>query len=219
MFMADSARAAGTAREANIDAGLHLNLTAPFTAANCPAQLKEHQRKVVGYLRLHSMARIFYHPGLKKSFEYVTAAQFDEYERLFGQRTRRVDGHHHQHLCANVLFGDLLPSGTVARRNFTFFPGEKSGLNRFYRAVLDRRLARRHSIVDYLFALPPLEAGRLDRIFSVAQRSVVELETHPEVPNEYAFLMGEEMCRRSGEVNLKRFDSTFEAANAQGGRC
>src|SRR6266478_3108081 len=50
VFMEDSVRAAAMARESGIDAGLHLNLTTPFSARNCPARLQEHQREVAGYL-------------------------------------------------------------------------------------------------------------------------------------------------------------------------
>ena len=44
-----------------------------------------------------------YHPGLASSFEYVVKAQLEEYERLYGAPANRVDGHHHMHLCANVV--------------------------------------------------------------------------------------------------------------------
>jgi hypothetical protein len=93
------------------------------------------------------------------------------------------------HLCANVLLGELMPEGTLARRNFSFAPGEKSWINRFYRKSVDRQLKRRHRLVDYLFSLAPVEpADRLQRIVSLARHAVVELETHPVNPDEYRFL-------------------------------
>src|ERR1700726_637756 len=56
-FMEDSERAAGLAREHGVDAGLHLNFTSPFNAANCPARLLEHQRLVGKYLARNPLSR------------------------------------------------------------------------------------------------------------------------------------------------------------------
>jgi hypothetical protein len=196
VFMSDSERAAQLAREHGIDAGLHLNLTLPFSDPACPANLKERQRKLVAFLTRHAMARVVFHPGLTNTFEYVVTSQLEEFGRLYGGSPQRIDGHHHVHLCANVLLGGLLPKGTLVRRNFSFLPGEKSLANRLYRKAIDNRLARRHQLVDFLFPLAPLEPrARLDRIVSVAQKNIVEVETHPVNPDEYRFLTGEEVVR------------------------
>jgi chitin disaccharide deacetylase len=121
--------------------------------------------------------------------------------RLYGAEPRRIDGHHHMHLCSNVVLGKLLPAGAVARRNFSFGPGEKSFANRLYRKAMDRVLGRRHVMADFLFALPPLEPpGRLRRIFSLARDFAVEVATHPVNPDEYRFLAGGEIFRRAGDV-------------------
>jgi predicted glycoside hydrolase/deacetylase ChbG (UPF0249 family) len=190
VFMEDSERAAAEARQHSVDAGLHLNFTTPFTAANCPSRLAEEQRRVTAYLRSHRLAQLVFNPALTRSFEYVVSAQIDEFRRLYGTDPRRLDGHHHMHLCANVLYQGLLPQGTVVRRNFSFQPGEKSVFNRTYRRFVDGRLARRHRLADFLFSLAPLEPqGRLQRIFSLADEHVIEVETHPVVPDEYEFLM------------------------------
>jgi hypothetical protein len=144
-----------------------------------------------------------YHQGLANSFDYVVAAQLEEFHRIYGEKPRRVDGHHHMHLCANVLFAGLLPSGTMVRRNFSFQPGEKSGVNRLYRGFIDRILARRHRLTDFLFSLPPLEpATRLEQIFSAARHAVVEVETHPVNPEEYHFLMGSQILRWTNGLHL-----------------
>jgi chitin disaccharide deacetylase len=200
VFMADSERAAAIARSSGIDAGLHLNFTEPFSASNCPPPLIERQRELKRCLGWHPLARILYYPGLARSLEYVVAAQTDEYRRLYGADPQRIDGHHHLHLCTNVLLDELLPAGTLVRRNFSFQPGEKSLINRLYRKRMDRRLARRHQLVDYLFALPPLEPERLKRIFGLAGGHTVELETHPVNPVEYSFLTEGEIIRQLGEV-------------------
>jgi hypothetical protein len=202
VFMEDSERAAGLAKQSGIDAGLHLNFTTPLSAANCPTRLLERQREIADHLLRHPLARVVYHPGLAHSFEYVVAAQLNEFCRLYGRPPARIDGHHHQHLCGNVLFAGLMPHGTIVRRNFFFQTGEKSFFNRFYRRFIDRLLARRHPLVDFLFLLPPIEPDRLRYICSLASRYVVELETHPVKPNEYRFLAGGEISRYLGEVRI-----------------
>ena len=196
VFMEDSERAAAMAREQGVDAGLHLNFTTPFSSPDCPAQLVERQRKLAAYLRRHPLARVIFHPGLADSFEYVVRAQREEFRRLYGAEPERLDGHHHMHLCANVLLGRLLPAETIVRRNFSFLPGEKSFVNRFYRKLQDRRLSRRHRLADFLFSLAPLEPPeRLQRIFSLAREFVVEVETHPVNLEEYRFLTRGEILR------------------------
>jgi hypothetical protein len=203
VFMEDSERAAALALEHGVDAGLHLNFTEAFTAPGGRHDLVERHRRVVAYLRRHRLAQLVFNPGLMRSFEYVVAAQLDEYRRLFGAAPARLDGHHHMHLCANVLLQELLPAGARVRRNFSFRSGEKSALNRAYRRFVDGRLARRHRLTDYLFPLPPLEpADRLQRIFSLARTHVVELETHPVNPDEYGFLTGGALGQWIGGLSL-----------------
>jgi hypothetical protein len=144
-----------------------------------------------------------FHPGLASSFEYLVAAQRGEFCRLYGTEPVRLDGHHHMHLCSNVLLGRLLPSGTMVRRNFSFQPGEKSIGNRLYRNVVDRILTRRHQLTDYFFSLPPLvPPGRLERIFSLANEFTIELETHPVMGGEYSFLMGKEFLRLTANIRI-----------------
>src|SRR5271165_2675476 len=203
VFMEDSARAAAIARERGIDAGLHLNLTTPFSSQNCPAPLMERQGELGRHLSRHRLSQLVFYPSLVRSFEYVVSAQIDEFCRLYGVAPGRLDGHHHMHLCANVLLGRLLPTGTVTRRNFSFQPGEKSFGNRFYRKVVDRMLARRHGLTDFFFSLAPLEPpGRLKRIFRLARQCVVEVETHPFNLEEYRFLAGGEIFRWSGDCPI-----------------
>jgi hypothetical protein len=203
VFMEDSDRAAAIALEQGVNAGLHFNFTSPFTSSGCPRPVADRQAELATYLRRHRLAQVMYHPGLTATFSYVVAAQLDEYRRLYGKNPDRVDGHHHMHLCANVLLGDLLPHGTLVRRNFSFQPGEKGMVNRLYRATVDRILKRHHRTVDLFFSLPPLQpSSRLERIFSLARRFAVELETHPAHPDEHQFLAGGEIFRWTGDIPI-----------------
>ena len=203
VFMEDSVRAADLAQEANVDAGLHLNFTTTFSAKGCSESLLRHHQKVVSYLTRSRFAQVVFHPGLARSFAYVASAQLDEFRRLYRKDPERVDGHHHMHLCANVLYANLLPAHTIARRNFTFQPGEKGIYNRLYRRFTDGVLARRHTLVDCFFSLPPFEpASRLQAIFSLARTFVVEVETHPEKIEEYRFLTGGEFFAQAGDLKV-----------------
>jgi YdjC-like protein len=192
VFMEDSERAAAIACEHEIDSGLHLNFTSQFSASGTSSKLSDHQRRLSKYLLQHRFCQTIFQPGLIRSFEYVVRAQRDEFARLYGKEPERIDGHHHMHLCANVLLGRLLPSGTIIRRNFSFLPGEKSFANRCYRQTIDWVLARRHRLTDFFFSIQPLSrTSRLQRIFDLSRRYVVEVETHPQDPAEHMFLAGD----------------------------
>jgi hypothetical protein len=205
MFMQDSERAAEIAREKGIDAGLHLNFTTEFSGPHTPARLREHQQRIARHLKRNRFSAVLFHPGLVRSFEYIVATQREEFCRLFGSEPRRMDGHHHMHLCSNVLLQRLLPAGTVVRRNFSFQPGEKGFYNRAYRKTVDGILARRHRLTDLFFSLPPLSpASRIERMFSLADTLAVEVETHPVNPEEYRFLTEGAILRLAGDRPISR---------------
>jgi len=204
VFMKDSERAAAIARERGIDAGLHLNFTARFSAPDCPRRLMDRQGELAMHFRRHHhISRIVFHPGLVRSFEYVVAAQREEFCRLYGAEPERLDGHHHVHLCSNVLLGGLLPPGTIVRRNFSFRPGEKSWYNRLYRQVVDHMLARSHRLTHFFFSLDPIdEPGRLQRIFALARVFTVEVATHPFNSEDYQFLTRGDIFRLAEDLPL-----------------
>lgn len=213
-FMEDSERAADLALQHDVDAGLHLNFTTPFSAPRVSSRFSEHHARVARFLIRSRLSQVVYHPGLAGSFEYVVAAQLDEFRRIYGAEPGRVDGHHHMHLCANVLFAGLLPAGTVARRNFSFQAGEKGRVNRFYRRAIDRILATRHRLADFFFSLAPVEpVDRLQRIGLLARHAVVELETHPVNRDEYRFLTSGEMFK----INDLKIAQNFSVPAHPGG--
>jgi predicted glycoside hydrolase/deacetylase ChbG (UPF0249 family) len=204
VFMEDSERAAHLAREHEVDAGLHLNFTQPFTGTGCNAHMREHQNRLARFLTSHRLAPIVYRPDLAASFEYIVRTQIEEYERLYGEQPRRIDGHHHMHLCANVIRQKLMPVGVIIRRNFTFVAERKGFLNRLYRGWQDRQLAQYYRTTDYFFDLIPMEPDRLAKIFELAARANIEIETHAYRDDEYEFLSGEEFWKLLNGVQVSR---------------
>ncbi len=189
VFMEDSERAAEIARERNVDTGLHLNLTTPFSGTGMSSRLQEQQGRVTKHLRRHRLAPAIYHPGVAKAFEYVVKSQLEEYEKRYGKPAERVDGHHHMHLSANVLYAGLLPRGIMVRRNFSFGAADKGFANRMYRRFVDKRIASQYRITDFFYSLPPMDVpGRLEKIFALGREHRVEVETHPINRDEHKFL-------------------------------
>jgi hypothetical protein len=74
--------------------------------------------------------------------------------------------------------------------------------------MVDGLIARRHRVVDFFFAANPLTPlARLERVFALARRYVVELETHPIQSDEYDFLNGGVMFECLEGVQLGGFPS------------
>ena len=193
VFMEDSERAAALAKELAIDVGLHLNLSQPFMTGAPTAELSERHRRITAFLTSNKYALVLYNPLLRSCFEYVYTAQVQEFYRLYGRKPSHVDGHHHKHLCANMLFDQVIPAGERVRRNFHYWSGQKGVLNRTYRKAVDRLLARRYRITEYLFSLSEcLAGGHLDRVFPLARTTTVELMAHPVNEKERAYLLSEE---------------------------
>lgn len=206
VFMADSDRAAALAREAGMDVGLHLNFDAPFTGGSCPENVRRRHQPVCRWLRSGKYAQLIYNPFLREHFRHLYGAQVGEFERLYGRHPSHIDGHHHMHLCANMLLGNVIPTFEKVRRSFSFWPGEKSGLNRAYRRWVDRRLSRRHRTTGYFFSLGQcLRTHRLPRVAGLAKASSVELMTHPEQPEEFAWLMSDHCPALSQPLELRSY--------------
>lgn len=202
VFMQDSARAAELARAAGIDVGLHLNLTEPFSASVADADLVRCHARVREYLTARRYASLVYNPSLRKEFQYVFDAQLQEFMRQYGSAPSHIDGHHHQHLCTNILLGKVIPAGHKLRRGFYFWPGEKSIANRAVRSLMNRLLTRRYRSTDYFFALSQCtRTGRMLRVTQLAQNHSVELMTHPANEAERRLLLSDDHLRRIGGLH------------------
>ncbi len=208
VFMQDSERAAALALEHGLDVGLHLNFSQPFTAAPQASMLADRQDRVCRFINSSKYAFLLYHPALRRDFAGTYAAQLEEFHRLYGKAPSHVDGHHHKHLCSNVLLGDVIPAGEKVRRNFFFWPEEKSRLNRAYRGATDRLLSRRYRLTDYFFALSQcLNGDRLAKVLDLAKHHAVEVMTHPANPQEREYLMSDRFLEQLDLVERGTYSS------------
>jgi chitin disaccharide deacetylase len=192
VYMDDSIRSAKIAMDEGIDVGLHLNLTQKFSN-KVPMALRQNHDQIISFLTFHKFSGLIYNPFLKTAFQAVYQAQFDEFIRLYGRNPSHIDGHHHQHLCANLLVDKIIPKGRKVRRNFYFWPGEKGIANRTYRLLVDRWLKERYLTTDFFFALSQcFQNERLLRVIELAATSHVEIMTHPAKEKEHAYLMSQD---------------------------
>jgi predicted glycoside hydrolase/deacetylase ChbG (UPF0249 family) len=208
VFMEDSERAAELALSAGIDVGLHVNLSESFSAVSVPVQLRDYHDQICRFLTAGKYALLLYHPLLAGKFRYVFEAQYEEFLRLYGRDPSHFDGHQHMHLASNMLIQRILPAGTNVRRSFSFCPGEKSFVNRWYRSGVDRSLARRHRLTDYFFALSQhLTLERFERVITLAREANVELMTHPQSMVEYDFLMSDGYGEAVSRIRLASYEA------------
>jgi predicted glycoside hydrolase/deacetylase ChbG (UPF0249 family) len=206
VFMEDSERAASLATQTSLEVGLHLNFTMPFSADKIPLKLREHQNKVVSYLTKNKLAQIICNPLLADSFDFLFKSQVEEFIRLYGRQPDFYNGHHHMHLCANVLIGRILPRGARVRRTFTFYRGEKNPFNRLYRHILGIVVSRQFISTDSFFSILPIQNyERLRNIFHQAAGSNVEIEVHPENDEEINFLLSDQYKRLMDSVQIGSF--------------
>lgn len=192
VFMQDSERAAQLAKSANVDVGLHLNLSETFSGPNVPSSVRQSHERIVRFLRRGKYALLVYNPRLRAAFRQTYEVQAQEFLRLYGRSPSHVDGHQHMHLCTNLLIAQIIPAGQRVRRSFSFTRGERGLINRTYRKLVDWRLAQTYRLTDHFFALADsIRPGRMDYIANLAQTSTVELMTHPVYDKENSFLLSD----------------------------
>mgnify|MGYP001185906415 CR=1 FL=1 len=190
VFMLDSERAAHVALEQKLEVGLHLNFDDPFTGTTQPTTVKECIERTSAFLGRSKYAQVLYNPMLRKPFEYLYQVQYEEFIRLYRRPPTHINGHHHMHLCSNVLFGNIIPAGSRVRRSFTFSNGERSGVNRLYRKMVDAIITRRFISSDAFFAVAasaPLSV--LSQNVKLAKSQNVELMVHMSSHQEIEFIM------------------------------
>jgi predicted glycoside hydrolase/deacetylase ChbG (UPF0249 family) len=208
VFMSDSSRSAELAREAGIDIGLHLNLSQRFTGEVTSSVVRDCHDRIVRFLTSNAYSLVVYNPTLRREFRYVYEAQLEEFIRLYGRPPSHIDGHQHKHLCTNMVLDGIIAADEKVRRSFSFWPGEKSSLNRAYRRLLDRSLARRYRLTDFFFSLQQcLQGNRLTRVFELSKTATVELMTHPIDGKEYAYLLSDAYLATLNQLNAGTYES------------
>lgn len=200
-FMADSERAAFLAKEIGLPIGLHLNLDEEMTGPQLPAKLREYHRVTASYLNIRKWNQLIYNPFLRNTFDYVFQAQWDEFCRLYGEEPKRLDGHHHWHLCMNILLSGIIPKKIKIRKNFTFCRGEKIFINRFYRRLVDWWLQSNFLCTDYFFSIKPIDLAKLQRLVVLSAYSDIEIMVHPGIKDEFMFLLSTEWGNLISHVN------------------
>ncbi len=203
MFMEDSKRSAELARSHNLPIGLHLNFTQPFSAHDVSSILKSYHATLVRYFIGKKFSRIVYNPLIKRQVEYCFKSQCDEFERLYGTFPTHIDGHHHIHLCANLMFSKIISSGIKIRRNVPFSKKEKNFFNYLWRSLIDVIIKKRFLTTERFFSLYShnKEADLLVN-FSLARDYNVEGMVHPGLLEEYTFIMSEKYAWFIREIPL-----------------
>lgn len=193
MFMDDSKRSAELAQAQNLPVGLHLNFTKSFFARNVTSDLKSRHNRLVKYFTRSKYARIIYNPLIQRQVEYCFKAQLEEFQRLYDKNPTHIDGHHHIHLCSNLIFSSIIPRGAKMRRNFSFSKREKSMVNRAYRGLIDRIIKIRFITTDFFYALNSRcnESDIIEKLSRIHDYNV-EFMVHPGIHEEYTFIMSDE---------------------------
>jgi predicted glycoside hydrolase/deacetylase ChbG (UPF0249 family) len=193
VYMEDSTRAAALAVEGGEPAGLHLNLTLPFSDPRCPHPVRERHERAVRYLAGPVRRRWVPSPSLLTTFEDCILDQLEAFERLYGSEPTHVDGHHHVQQSLGVLLSRSLPPGTKIRPSFTFFPGERSLPHRLVRTAVNRAMRARFRSPRYFFSIrdihPALGGAGLEAKLDLARHDAVEVMTHPGSDDERRVLL------------------------------
>ena len=143
-------------RRSRVDVGLHLNFTTPGRGRDARGRLLNSRRALAGTSDHTGSPRSSSVPDSPGTSNTSCQRPVGRVPAPVRHGPDRFNGHHHMHLCANVLASGCSPRGSLVRRNFSFRPGERGHLNPVPPRRSWTRLARRHRLVDLFFSLPPL---------------------------------------------------------------
>lgn len=212
VFMEDSQRAASLASGTSLEVGLHLNMTMPYSFSDVPQKLRGHQDKIRSFLGKHKLCQVIFNPFLMDAFEYIFRSEYEEFVKLYGRSPDFYNGHHHMHLCANLLLGKYIPEFALIRRTFTFNASEKNRANLLYRNLLDYLISKRYRSTDSFFSIAPLnDHNRFQKILDRATYENVEIEVHPEIQEEYDFLQSEMYQQMISQVKKCGFRNLYSS--------
>jgi chitin disaccharide deacetylase len=195
VHMADSGRAFELAAEAELPLGLHLNLTAPFTASGVPAERRSRQQRAVEYFGGPRRRMLTFDPRVRGLLDSCIADQLDAFAESRGQPARHGDGHQHVQVCPTVLLAPSLGRLAGLRRAQSFPAGRRSVAKRAYRGALNLAVRRRFRSVRFLSLRdvhPALGGSGIDRLPELVRRTDLELMTHPAWGDEREVLLSSE---------------------------
>jgi predicted glycoside hydrolase/deacetylase ChbG (UPF0249 family) len=211
VHMADSARAAELARERSLPVGLHLNLSQTFDSPDVPEDVRRRQARVTRRFRHMRLRRWLYDPSTRGLVDRVIADQLREFERLYGGRPRKLDGHLHVHLCPDVLLSRALPHDVWLRPVSTRALQKAGPLLGAPRRARERWLRSRFSMSDYFFSIeslhPLLGGSGLSDALDLAADANVEVMTHPSRARELELLLSADWRRSLLDRPLAAFPS------------
>jgi len=192
VFMADSKRAAKLALTQGIEVGLHLNFAEAFSDISLNKILWLSHGQIVTFLTKRKYNQLLFNPLLINHFRSDFINQYQEFARIYMKNPAHINGHHHLHLCLNMLLSQIIPKGCKVRPSFSFEHTEKSVLNILYRKMVNAWLGHRYRCPDFFYSIAPLNAHRLKRIVALSRTKNVELMVHPNRDQEFSFLMSKE---------------------------
>ncbi len=205
VFMRDSIRAAETARMHGLHVGLHLNFTNALENTAGYPDLSSHQNRIIDFFAKNRFTRMLYNPAIKKSLSYSFKSQYDEFLNRYLKPPTHIDGHHHIHLCTNMLIDPLYPNGIKLRPSLHCEEGRLTIFKNLYRTLIDRVIRNRYKSVESLFKLDLHSIDALlPDIVDSSMSSDIELMTHPGIRKEYEYLKSD---RYEGMISQGRLGS------------
>jgi predicted glycoside hydrolase/deacetylase ChbG (UPF0249 family) len=193
VYMSDSERAASIAKSREFPVGLHLNLTQPFEDPGTPRAVRERQAAAARRFAGSRVQRLSYNPFLSSLVRACIDDQLECFRALYDREPTHIDGHNHAHLSPTVLLA--LPAATRTRTAESPVSARPSpgALPRWARSTF---IARRYITTDRFLAIDRLgsspSAREIDRLLSPADKSSLEIMTHPDRERDHRLLMSEQ---------------------------
>ena len=193
MFMEDTERSADFAESHNIPVGLHLNFTEAFTGIINNDKLHFIHNRLRKYFKASKYNQMLYNYRIVRELDYSFKSQYEEYFRIYQKIPTHIDGHHHMHLAASVIFSNIITKGLKIRKRFAINDNRVSFINRLYSYIVNRYLNKHYVCTDYFYGVNhEISETFLNFIINKAQTYNVEIMAHPGIFQDYNYLLSDE---------------------------
>jgi chitin disaccharide deacetylase len=193
VYMSDSERAASIAKSRELPVGLHLNITQPFEDPATPRAVRERQASVARSFAGSRVQRLSYNPFLSHLVRACIDDQLECFRALYDRDPTHIDGHNHAHLSPTVLLS--LPAATRTRTAESPARGTPSP-GALLRRARGGFISRRYITTDRFVAIDRLGSSpseqEIDRLLAPADRSSLEIMTHPDRERDHRLLISEQ---------------------------